>query len=913
MRRNLQEMTYRIGSVSMRTLSFIGIIFQFQRDPCTQLPMSLVYESGAKEVALSVVNGINSSIFAYGQTSSGKTYTMSGITEYTVEDIYDYLDKHKEREFILKFSAMEIYNESVRDLLSTDATPLRLLDDPEKGTVVERLTEETLRDWNHFKELLFVCEAQRQIGETSMNEASSRSHQILRLTIESSAREFLGNDKSSTLAATVNFVDLAGSERASQSMSAGMRLKEGCHINRSLLTLGTVIRKLSKGRNGHVPFRDSKLTRILQSSLGGNAKTAIICTISPARSHVEQSRNTLLFASCAKDVATNARVNVVVSDKALVKQLQRELARLESDRRTTGSNSVASDSTALLREKDLQIEKLLKEVADLNQQLDIAHAQIEHILREAEDDRSSIISAEPDHHYPQLRVRSSFRSENSISYSPTVEDPRFLDYSMRSFNTSQFSTGDTSSISGNSVHLADFDENFVPTNFSQELPNSIANPNLDGNNLHESDSKEQTEDDACKEVQCITETGSNTNSSSNSQILETGSQRYADSNDSSRNTDTCKSGLSEAENDDTGTKELRTPPLEEQTELSLLNYDFIVPSPEKPTPWVPDVVSRSRSFNMIRSRSCRARLIDSPSRFEMVERNKGLPPIGLKKDFTRDFEGSTTTKEAIDIDKSARHSTSTSICSDDYQMHSISSPIDFNSNASVSDLDAGMKHMVDVHLEQETRSKAIEATKNMKNVGLDPIEVDLESSSNNWPTEFKRLQQHIIELWQSCCVSLIHRTYFFLLFNGDPSDSFYMEVEVRKLTFLRDTFFKGNETMVDGRILSLASSKKALNEERQMLCRQIEKRLSREEKENLFLKWGVQLNASNRRMQVVHRLWTKTTDMDHIIESATLIAKLVGFEGQEQTLKNMFGLLNFTPQQRRRKSSIWKRSVLFRL
>lgn len=115
----------------------------------------------------------------------------------------------------------------------------------------------------------------------------------------------------------------------------------------------------SKGRNGHIPFRDSKLTRILQSSLGGNARTAIICTISPARSHVEQSRNTLLFANCAKEVTTNARVNVVVSDKALVKKLQRELARLESELRSTGSNFSTSEYTKVLREKDLQIEKVM--------------------------------------------------------------------------------------------------------------------------------------------------------------------------------------------------------------------------------------------------------------------------------------------------------------------------------------------------------------------------------------------------------------------------------------------------------------------------------------------------------------------------------------------------------------------------
>ncbi|KAE8672858.1 B-box type zinc finger family protein [Hibiscus syriacus] len=228
----------------------------------------------------------------------------------------------------------------------------------QRGTIVEKVTEESLKDWNHLKELLAICEAQRRIGDTSLNERSSRSHQIIRLTIESSAREFLGKENCTTLAASVNFIDLAGSERASQALSTGTRLKEGCHINRSLLTLSTVVRKLSKGRRGHINHRDSKLTRILQPCLGGNARTAIICTLSPARSHVEQTRNTLLFACCAKEITTKAQVNVVMSDKALVKHLQRELARLESE---LGSPvpppSSNSDYAALLRKKDLQIEK----------------------------------------------------------------------------------------------------------------------------------------------------------------------------------------------------------------------------------------------------------------------------------------------------------------------------------------------------------------------------------------------------------------------------------------------------------------------------------------------------------------------------------------------------------------------------
>lgn len=115
----------------------------------------------------------------------------------------------------------------------------------------------------------------------------------------------------------------------------------------------------SKGKHGHINYRDSKLTRILQPCLGGNARTAIICTLSPARSHVEQTRNTLLFACCAKEVTTKAQVNVVMSDKALVKHLQKELARLESELKSPTPASSTSDYAALLRKKDLRIEKVI--------------------------------------------------------------------------------------------------------------------------------------------------------------------------------------------------------------------------------------------------------------------------------------------------------------------------------------------------------------------------------------------------------------------------------------------------------------------------------------------------------------------------------------------------------------------------
>ncbi|KAE8656432.1 hypothetical protein F3Y22_tig00117000pilonHSYRG00046 [Hibiscus syriacus] len=146
---------------------------------------------------------------------------MRGITKYAVSDIYDYIENNEESEFLVKFCAMEIYNEAVRDLLSPDSYSLRVLDDPERGTVVEKLTEVTLRNKEHLHELLSICEAQRQIGETSLNETSSRSYQILRLTIESCAREYAGAGNSSILESSV---------RASQTLTAGARLKEGVTV-----------------------------------------------------------------------------------------------------------------------------------------------------------------------------------------------------------------------------------------------------------------------------------------------------------------------------------------------------------------------------------------------------------------------------------------------------------------------------------------------------------------------------------------------------------------------------------------------------------------------------------------------------------------------------------------------------------
>nr|DAD40430.1 TPA_asm: hypothetical protein HUJ06_014753 [Nelumbo nucifera] len=878
-----------------------------------------VYEEGAKEVALSVVSGINSSIFAYGQTSSGKTHTMSGITEYTVADIYDYIQRHEERAFVLKFSAMEIYNEAVRDLLSVDSTPLRLLDDPERGTVVEKLTEEILRDWNHLKELLSICEAQRKIGETSLNETSSRSHQILRLTIESSAREFLGKDNSSTLAASVNFVDLAGSERASQALSAGTRLKEGCHINRSLLTLGTVIRKLSKGRNGHIPYRDSKLTRILQPSLGGNARTAIICTMCPARSHLEQSRNTLLFASCAKEVATNAQVNIVMSDKALVKHLQRELARLESELRGPGPTSATCDFSALLKEKDLQIEKMEREIKELTQQRDLAQSRLEDLLRVVGDDRASRLWEALDHQ-SKFQVQNAWEDESDSS-------------SVAGFGTSQYS--DRQSNTNSNVRYR-----HLPGNPQDRFLSDYTSPQLSNGSSEfvgpgpfqnwEGIAQETGEDneDLCKEVRCIEMEASSTNRNLKSNVLPP-----------EENEELLPLTMNESR--DAMEQELASFPPKGDGELRHINTDFtydalehklhgmqktiaclVNPYTDEPSPWPPSVeLSSSRSLRLTRSQSCRATLMTSSSSpwFD----NQNTPPSGFEKDFPGRPCGFQKKPSALNfsaniqrLSRKNSQNSEGSVCTDELKAQNIKTSAE-DDITSIHTFVTGLKEMAKLQYEKqiddglETEPKADKSGTTVKNVGVDPMQ-DPSDSPLSWPLEFERQQREIIELWHTCNVSLIHRTYFLLLFGGDPADSIYMKVELRRLSFIRDTFSQGNlakHAMIDDWALTPASSMRALRREREMLSKRMPKRFSEGEREQLYKKWGIGLDTKQRRLQLARRLWTDTKDMDHVMESATIVAKLIGFQEPGQALKEMFGL-SFTPQRTSRRSYSWRRSML---
>ncbi|RZB74127.1 Kinesin-like protein KIN-7E isoform G [Glycine soja] len=761
---------------------------------------------------------------------------MVGITEYAVADIFDYITRHEERAFILKFSAIEIYNEIVRDLLSTDNTPLRLRDDPEKGPILEKLTEETLRDWEHLKELLAYSEAQRQVGETYLNEKSSRSHQIIRLTMESSAREFLGKGNSATLVASVNLVDLAGSERASQASSAGMRLKEGCHINRSLLTLGTVIRKLSKGRHGHINYRDSKLTRILQPCLGGNARTAIICTLSPARSHVEQTRNTLLFACCAKEVTTKAQVNVVMSDKALVKHLQKEVARLESELKTPGPATSNCDYAALLRKKDLQIEKMEKEIRELTKQRDLAQSRVEDLLRMVGKDQISGKEGE-----------DIWEDDCSVSESSSICGPHRPNTHIREFNNPHYNDGDS-----------DPDED---------------------------------PDDYCKEVRCV----------------ENGELALPISGDESGISQEISSHL----NEDTGDSQIQenSTLLEQRLHVVQSTIDSLVcPSPDEQSPQV--MSENNKNLRLTRSWSCTEyHMTGSPESVGGIQRTpangyeKGFPgrPDGLQKFPPLNYDGSTK------LLRNGSQSSMGSLSVDDLRASSIRTSAD-EDITSIHTFVAGMKEMVKQEYEKHLVDGQDQETgrKNVKDVGVDPM-LEAPRSPLDWSLQFKRQQKEIIELWQSCCVPLTHRTYFFLLFRGDPTDSIYMEVELRRLSFLKESFSDGNQSVSDSQTITLASSVKALRRERGMLVKLMQRRLSEKERRRLYEEWGIALDSKRRRVQLGNRLWSEN-DMNHVMQSATIVAKLVRFWERGKALKEMFGL-SFTPQLTGRRSSYpWKNS-----
>ncbi|KAM4625001.1 kinesin family member 3Cb [Polymixia lowei] len=343
-----------------------------------------IYDDTVRPLVESVLQGFNGTIFAYGQTGTGKTYTMQGVSgdpdgrgiiPNSFHHIFTLISRTQNQKYLVRVSYLEIYQEEIRDLLCKDNNKkLELKENPDYGVYVKGLSSVVTKNATEIEHVMNMGNQSRSVGFTNMNERSSRSHAIFVITVECSEVGADGEDH--IRVGKLNMVDLAGSERQSKTGAKGKRLKEAAKINLSLSALGNVISALVDGKSTHVPYRDSKLTRLLQDSLGGNAKTVMIATVGPSGKHYEESLTTLRYANRAKNIKNKPRINEDPKD-ALLREFQEEIARLKAqleervmlakERRRRRRNSkrlsksMAGMEEEVFIERDMEVWKALEE------------------------------------------------------------------------------------------------------------------------------------------------------------------------------------------------------------------------------------------------------------------------------------------------------------------------------------------------------------------------------------------------------------------------------------------------------------------------------------------------------------------------------------------------------------------------
>ncbi|XP_042772020.1 kinesin-like protein KIF19 isoform X2 [Panthera leo] len=301
----------------------------------------MVYQATTKSLIEGVISGYNATVFAYGPTGCGKTYTMlgtdrePGIYVRTLNDLFRAIEEtSNDMEYEVSMSYLEIYNEMIRDLLNPALGYLELREDSKGVIQVAGITEVSTINAKEIMQLLMKGNRQRTQEPTAANQTSSRSHAVLQVAVRQRSR--VKNVLQEVRQGRLFMIDLAGSERASQTQNRGQRMKEGAHINRSLLALGNCINALSdKNSNKYINYRDSKLTRLLKDSLGGNSRTVMIAHISPASSAFEESRNTLTYAGRAKNIKTRVKQNLlnvsyhIAQYTSIIADLRGEIQRLK--------------------------------------------------------------------------------------------------------------------------------------------------------------------------------------------------------------------------------------------------------------------------------------------------------------------------------------------------------------------------------------------------------------------------------------------------------------------------------------------------------------------------------------------------------------------------------------------------------